>query len=674
MFWKIFSFELRYRLGRPATYLYFAILFLFAFLNVIYGGGPSSEKAFVNSAYAISSLLIVLSIFSMLISSAVMGMPVYRDIEHQTHTYFFSYPIREKTYLMGRFWGSFVVLVLISLGIHVGFALGAALGPYLGLEDSERFGQFNLMAYIVPTLIFTIPNLFFTGTIFFALVALTRRVFITYVGSIFLLIAYILGVTLAQDIEYKNVVDILDPFAFNTFDNAARYWTPVEQNTLLPSLTGNLFWNRLLWVGVSLVIFAYVILRFRFADFLATRSGRAVADSALEVKHTFVPIPKVSPTFSTGLAFRQMVQLARLELGNIIRDPYFLAILVGGVLFLFLDGWFGSPVYGTPSLPLTYYMLEVKDFNYGLFVFILIIFYTGETVHRDKTVHFSQIIDALPVPNWVQYGSKFLSLAGICFLLATTVWIVGVINQTFQGYFNYEFGMYFMDLYLITFPNYLQLLMLAFIVHILVNNKFVGHVVTIGIWLLMVGIRNIGEINYNLFFYSYLPDYRISDMNGFGHFFAPLFWFNFYWLSLGVVFLLLGNIFWNRGTESSFRSRFRLARQRLNRPVGLGLVVFMLLFLGSGAFIYYNVSVLNPYRSAKEQRRFSAEYEKKYKKYERLAQPKVTDVKVWVDIYPNERATDARGRVPGAKQNPGSHPGVAPEYGQPDLSHLYPGF
>ena len=119
MFWKIFLFEVRYRFKRPATYAYFFVLFLFAFVSGIYGNSPASEKVYVNSAYAIGYFMIILSVFETLIASAVMGVPVYRDIEYRTKDYFFTYPITEKSYLLGRFLGSFVILIFISFGFHV---------------------------------------------------------------------------------------------------------------------------------------------------------------------------------------------------------------------------------------------------------------------------------------------------------------------------------------------------------------------------------------------------------------------------------------------------------------------------------------------------------------------------------------------------------------------------
>ncbi|CAN0519266.1 unnamed protein product, partial [Scytosiphon promiscuus] len=189
---------------------------------------------------------------------------------------------------------------------------------------------------------------------------------------------------------------------------------------------------------------------------------KKVEDKEAENGGYQIQIPAVLQNFSQSGYLSQMFRLGRLEFSNIIKDIYFLAILLGGVIFLFLDAWFGQPTYGTPAYPLTYNMLEVKDFNFGLFVLIIIIFYTGEAIHREKTIKFSSITDALPVPNWVSYGSKFLAMFFIVVVLVTSILISGILVQTSTGYFNYELGMYLQDLYLITLPHSLILMTMAF--------------------------------------------------------------------------------------------------------------------------------------------------------------------------------------------------------------------
>ncbi len=645
MFKEIFLFELKYRFKRPATYLYFGLLFLFMFLNIIYGSGPASEKANLNSPYAISQMLIIISIFASLISSAIMGVPIYRDVEFGTKDYFFSFPITEKGYLLGRFLGSFVTLLFVCFGMVLGIMLGGILGPMLGLaENASRFAPVNLWHHLQPYLLFVVPNMLFTGCLFFSLVALTRKVFIIYSGGILLLIAYLLSTVLTRDLENKNLVDLIDPFGLTTFNNATKYWTPFEQNTLTAPLVGNLLYNRLIWTGLGVLVFLGVFFRFSFQRFLSVKLGKKQRDEERPTTRLSLrDLPVADKVYSGSIFLRQMFSQAWLEFGQIIRDPYFIAIMVGALFFLFTDGSFGFPQFGTPSLPLTYYMIEVKDFNYGLFVYIILIFYTGEVVHRDKSVKYNLISDSLPIPNWMVYGSKFLAIVLVGFVMANLVIVSGVANQIIKGYFNFEFDKYFTDLYLIEFPEYIELAMLAFFMHILVNQKFLGHILTIGLWFLLGSIQSFAEINYNLFFFSYFPNYRISDMNGFGHFAKPLFWFHFNWLALGALLLVVGNLFWNRGSEDAFKARWQLMKQRLSGKSYAWLTLFTGLWLGASAYIYYNVSILNKYVGIEEGRQQGANYEKKYKKYERTPQPKVIDVKVNIDLFPSERACDAQG-------------------------------
>ncbi len=642
---KIFLFEIKYRLKRPATWAYFGVLFLFGFLTAIYGSTPASEKVLVNSPASIAQMLIIISIFGMLLSSAVLGMPVYRDIEHSTAQYIYSYPITEKQYLIGRYLGSLVILLLISIGMQLGLMIGFALGPSLGLEEAERFGPFNLWHYIQPTLLFSWPNFIFAGTIFFSLVALSRKVVATYTGSVILFIGYLISLTFVADLENQDIVSLFDPFALQTYATETQYWTPAEQNTQLFPLSGVLIANRLIYLGIALGLFLFTLYKFKFSDVLSTgkSGGKESKEEAEELAPSSIKIPSYKPSYSFGAHLAQCWSMAKIEFFNIVKDPYFLAMLLGGVAFLFLDGWFSAAGSDRPAHPTTYLMLEVKDFNFGLFVFIILIFYTGESVHRDKTLKFANIADALPVPNWLSYGSKFLALVMVAFLLASTIIVSGVLNQLLAGFTDFKFDMYFKDVYLLEFPDYVQLTMLAFFIHILVNNKFLGHVVTIGFWILLFGIREFAEYDLNMLFYSYRPPYVLSDMNGFGHFWTAQNWFNMYWLSMGIILLILGNFFWNRSSEHSVKSRFKVAAQRIKALPVVGIVLAFVAFAVSGYVIYDNTAVRNTYRTSDENNERSAIYEKTYRKYMSLATPKIAGVETWVDVYPYERRADAKG-------------------------------
>ncbi|MCB9340494.1 MAG: hypothetical protein H6577_20410 [Lewinellaceae bacterium] len=643
MFWSVFTFELKYRSTRPATYIYFVLFFVLTALIIANGGSPASEKVYHNSPAMIGSFFALLGVFSVLISSAVMGVPLYRDLEHNTKEYLLSTPISRSAYFWGRFWGSFVVLLLILTGAIFGYIVGSWIGPVFDWTKPERFGPNLPVYYIWSFATILLPSAFFASCIFYGLVSWLRNNRVLYSASILLFIFYLLANFLARDLERRNLVDLLDPFALNTYSNAIKYFTPAEQNTQMTPLAGNLLWNRLLWSGIGFLVLVGTYFRFSLQNFIAGRERKGKGEAAeATLKPALVKLPVFASQFSSKLDWSNLWSLGKLEFRNIIRDNYFLSIMLGAVVFLFIDDWIGNLQYSVPDRPLTMNMLLFKTYNYGLFVFILLMFYAGETVHRDRSTRFANIADALPVPNWVQLGSKFIAITGVCLMLATIPMIVGVIVQVFHGYFNFKFGFYFKDLYLITFWDYWQMALLAFFVHVLVNHKFLGHFVGIAFWVLLFVMRSFLDMNYNLFFYSFKPGYLISDMNNFGHFAEPLFWFNLYWTAFGFVLLLLASLWWARGSDAGFKNRWRYFRQRWNARTALVMVALVLVWLGAGGFAYYNVSTVNKYRTVKEGEKWQAEYEKRYKKYERLPQPKVTGIVVNADIFPEKREIEMR--------------------------------
>ena len=116
MFWSVFIFELKYRMKRPATYIYFVVFLLFTALNIGNGGTNASEKVYHNSPATIASFFTLLSIFSVLISSAVMGVPLYRDLEHNTKEYLLSTPISKGAYFLGQILGFFCHIAIYQFG------------------------------------------------------------------------------------------------------------------------------------------------------------------------------------------------------------------------------------------------------------------------------------------------------------------------------------------------------------------------------------------------------------------------------------------------------------------------------------------------------------------------------------------------------------------------------
>ena len=644
MFRQIFSFEIQYRISRPATWIYLAIFLLIGFLTTSTGWSPASEKVMHNAPWTMAEGNIIFSFAMILVCSAVMGVPLYRDIEYSTRNYLYAVPITKGGYFWGRFFGSLVFVLLIGTGFSWGAFLGSFVGPPLGWVPAERIGSYGLWNYFYPYFTYAISNLLISSSIFFALVSFTRNVRVIYSASILLFIAYLLGNFLVQDIENHNLIKLLDPFLVNAYSLETRFFTPFEKNTIYAPITNAFLLNRLIWLGLSTALILFTYYSFSFQKFLQPEksSEKKSKDDGIKAP----PLLKnVHQQF--GGAYKKTIlwNLTKIEFLNIIRDNYFRAILMGGLIFLVLDIWIGNTNYSIGDKPLTIFIMDYKGYDYNLFIFIILLFYTGEAVHREKATRYNILNDALPVSNTILYLSKLFGLIGIAVIMATIPLFVGVAIQTIKGFYDYQLDIYFIDLYLLTLPGFIQMILLSFTVHILVNNKFSGHGVAMLIWVTLFLLRSFADMNYNLFFYFFTPDFRWSEMNGIGHFVKPLFWFNFYWLLLGCLLATISYLFYQRGVVGGFNERWRVARQRFTGTPRLLIPLFLAGWVASGAFIYYNVSHLNNYYSVSEERNNKALYEKTLKKYENIPQPKVTSLIVKADIFPEERKVNMYSRL-----------------------------
>ncbi len=638
MFKKIFLFELRYRLKRPATYIYFFIFFLLSFLAVTTDAvmvGGAAGKVYRNSPFVLSTFVTIFSVFGIFVSSAIMGVPVYRDLEHRMDTFFYTLPFTKSAYLAGRFAGSFVVLTFVMSGV----GLGMLLGSFMPWVPADTIGPVHLYHYIHTYLVFMIPTTLLTGTIFFSLVALSRNVVAAYAGTVILFVAYLISTSITEDLDNHTLSALLDPFGLSTFTEVTKYWTVVEKNGQVVPFTGLIIYNRLIWLTVSFLLLGFTFYRFKLHTLAG--GGRKIKETD-EAKPLHITLPKVQQHFSTGAYVKQMLLMARMEFTNVSRDIFFIAILFAGVVFLFLDAWYMDSMYGTTTYPVTYNMLQIKDDNYGLMVYVILIMFSGEMVWRERQLKFSLITDAFPVPNWMLYGSKFMALALICLVLVTMVPLAGIITQSIKGYYNFELSLYAKEMYLITFFRLLTFGVLCFFVHTLVNNKFLG-LFTIIVY--MIANIVIVQLDYShpLYRFNSEPGYTYSDMNGYGHFVEPLLWFRGYWVVLAVVLAIAANLLWSRGVESDIKNRLKVARSRWKGSTRVAFALALVAFAGVGAYIFYNTNTLNTWETDKQGFAKQARYEKQYKKWEGIAQPRITAIKVAVDIYPEELRANAKG-------------------------------
>jgi ABC-2 type transport system permease protein len=115
-----------------------------------------------------------------------------------------------------------------------------------------------------------------------------------------------------------------------------------------------------------------------------------------------------------------------------------------------------------------------------------------------------------------------------------------------------------------------------------------------------------------------------------------------YWGALVAIFFVLGYGFYQRGPAQSLKSRAALFRYQVGTQGLVVITMALLLFAGSGSWIYYNTRVLNTYQTAEQRMDVQADYEKAFKQYADDPILVAAVVKADVDIYPAERQIKAR--------------------------------
>ena len=110
-----------------------------------------------------------------------------------------------------------------------------------------------------------------------------------------------------------------------------------------------------------------------------------------------------------------------------------------------------------------------------------------------------------------------------------------------------------------------------------------------------------------------------------------------------VLLGFISNIFWNRGLTGDFKSRCEIAKTRMTSKLKNGSIVFGFIFIGMGVYIFYNTNILNEYQRSNYWERKSADYEKTYKKFKGVPQPKITGVNGEVHLFPKEARVEFSG-------------------------------
>jgi hypothetical protein len=653
MFRHIAWFEIRFWLRSWMLWVFLVVISL-----LIFGAISSDEimaefnlsNIYRNAPFAIANYYATISVFTLLMTAIFVNSAALRDFNYDTHQMIFSTPLRRRDLLLGRFFGATVVSVIPMLGV----SLGILLTKYLPGADAERWEAVSWTAHLKGILLFALPDTFFTAAILFAAAVVWRRDIASFIAAILLFTGRGLAGELFQDVQWDHMRALVDPFGARAFAVVTKYWTVADKNTLSVSFSGLLLWNRLLWIGVGCAVFAFAYSRFSFAQ----RRTKSKAPEQVEQPDIVAAASSAPHPRLTDSPWAKFLGSFKIHFRGMAKNTTFVVVVMIACLICTLALALGATRFQDnetyETFPVTYGVIDLIRAALDVFLIIIITYFSGALVWKDRDERMDEIADATPTPEWVSYAARLATLIGMVLLIQAVALVAGIVVQAAHGYHRFQFGLYVHELLVRDASGFAFLAILAFFIHVLAPNKYVGYSVFIAFYFVNTYIWRALNVATNLVQFEGRPRVIYSDFFGDAPYRLAWNWFTLYWLMFCALLALATVMFWPRGKQDRWKARGRNARLRFRPGWKAASVVCLLAFAACGAWIWYNTEVLNPLPGPKDVKRVQAEYEKTYRPFDKLPQPHVRRVKYAVDVFPSRRNVNIRGDE--IIYNPYSHP------------------
>jgi len=639
MFKKLLQFEVFYQLKQRAFPI-FALLFLA--LGVFVGRqGYASKGVNFNSVFQVYFHTSIFTLGSVFIIMFFAISAILRDRQHNMESLIYSSSIKKSHYFWSRFFGTFIFSVLAFSP----FLIGYIFGNYFTSLDPERLGDFRLMTYLQPWLYIVLPNIFICATIVFSVSTLTKNSTATYVSAVFIYMLYFVSSIflnsplMAQAVpaspESMAIAALADPFGIAAFFEQTQYWTPFQKNTELLSLSGLFLWNRLVWIllSIGILLGTYGLFSFRKISKKVKKEPKQKKEKMPLL--AYQPIKALHTFKAQRMAF---FTLLKLELKGVFKSLPFIAVLIIWLVIVFSE-LFSTVIeggeYGVSVYPFTNQLIDLIVDPLSIFSLILIVFYGSEIVWRERDLNFNNIVDATPVKNGVFFLSKFAALLSLPMILIASGILLCMVFQISLNYTNFEFSLY-ASLFYYYGVQLAVFSMIALFVNSLAKNKYMGMGIFGLIVLLSLKAGMLG-LEHPLTSLGFIPRVAYNNMDGFNGASSLFDHLALYWLGFGFILTFLSFKIWNRGVVATISVKLKQLKYGWTRIQKVGITICLLLFIGAGSLVFYNLNIVSEYENTNDNLDYSENYERKFKKYETIERPYPTSRKTEVAIYPKER-------------------------------------
>ena len=506
-FAAVFTNEVLLSTKRVAPYV---LIVLFAANKLLWWGwGPAVERGWAtNSDFYITHnftgfcFLLGLPIFT----GIIMGDPVVRDFRLGVDPLIFSKPVGRAAYVLGKFFGNFFVLVVCQSA----FAVTAFLLQWVPFSGMVVL-PVRVVPFVTHFVIIVVISHLMLGAIYFAAGTLTRNAKVVWALAASFYPVYIaIELLLLKNLPIVFRV-LLDPLGFNTHRlQAMNPWNQsaefLNQYVVTYDLTA--YVNRVSMVVIAGLLLLIVYRRFSIVPLteashftglrLSTPTERiayAASSGGFLDSHSYelterdrIPLPHVTSARGATAKFPQFLAALGTEF-RLLRAERSLLVLVTLVILLSIVNL--PPYRMVPDVSYSV-MFATNTANTLLVLLVgLIVFYTGEAIHRERELKVEPIVWSTPVSNGVLLLSKYLAMVSLTLLLVAVVSLIAIVAQLLRGH-ALDLSAYVIVNGMVLVPGILFITAFVVALNVLLRNKYVTYVVAVGTGAGLVYLYNLG--------------------------------------------------------------------------------------------------------------------------------------------------------------------------------------
>lgn len=612
------------------SYLVLILFFVFGFFGGNQFNMSFGEGIYVNSPFTIGMMLGFLSL-SLIFIGTVIGLQIlFREEDSRFTLIIFSTPILKKDFLTGRFLSFFIVVFLVFSSFFLGFVVGQF---FRSGEDVQK--GFHLSHYLYAYFVFGFLNCLLVCSFLFFIALVFRQKMVLVVGGLLLYIFYmvalifsnspIMNSSMPQTVFSQIVSAVVDIFGLSGYLFESRDFSVIQRNSITVPFSGYFFLNRLLVLILSVVLLFLAYRYFRFSQPSSKKMIKKKERYSILNNYFFeTDLLKVESKYSIATAIKSIFSFSKLDLFYVFKSIAFIGSIlllifaVGMEMYAEIENNIRMPNKFASSGLMASTIIE----NFHFLGILLIAYFTNELYFRSQSSRFFMI----EKPTYFSFNKligHWLSIACLAVVYSLFLIVEGVVFQLVYQYPKFDSKAYLGILVFNTFPIILfggfSLLINQFF-----RNKYIALTISIISSILFATSysKKIFEIPLFRIFSGFNGEF--SDMNCFGIYLSSFLTRSIFGFGVIILFWLVLYLISNKTLKKV-------------KWVALCLLMISTIFLGR----FFMKGFAN--KNEETQNIELANYEKKYKHYEKLAQPTVKSVKTEISLYSEERSYTVKG-------------------------------